>query len=115
MGVYVPATLITAKVMGNGAANIATWRYQNTGGAGTFGVVRQAVFSSAAARAVTLEQGSVAADTAAQKIADAKILTPNEPWSFAPSWITIQNNDYFEGFANNTDVVGAAYGMTFAP
>jgi hypothetical protein len=112
MSVYTPATLITAKVMGNGAANIATWRYQNTGGAGTFGIVRQAVFCSAAARAVTVEQGSVAADTAAQKIVDAQVLTPNVMAELVKGWVTIQNNDYFEGFANNTDVVGAAYGLT---
>ena len=114
MGVYLPATLITAKLMGNGAANIGTWRYQNTGGAGTFGVVRHAIFSSAAARAVTVEQGSVAADTAAQKIVDAYPLTANVPWPLAPAWITIQNNDYFEGFANSTDINGAAYGYTYA-
>lgn len=113
MSVYTPATLITAKAMGNGAANIATWRYQNTGGATTFGVVRQAIFCSAAARAITVEQGSVAADTAAQKILDAKVLTVNEPYELK-GWITIQNNDYFEGFANNTDVVAAAYGLTSA-
>jgi hypothetical protein len=111
MSVYTPATLITAKVMGNGAANIATWRYQNTGGAGTFGIVRHATFASAAARAVTVEQGSVAADTAAQKIMDAELLVANVMKELK-GWITIQNNDYFEGFANNTDVVAAAYGVT---
>jgi hypothetical protein len=111
---YTPATLITAKVMGNGAANIATWRYQNTGGAGTFGVVRTATFNSAtAARTITVEQGSTAADTAAQKILDAYVLTVNVPY-ILNGWITVQNNDYFEGFANNTDIIAAAYGYTFA-
>ncbi len=107
MSTYTPATLITAKVMGNGAANIATWRYQNTGGAGTFGIVRQAIFCSVSARAVTVEQGSVAADTA-----DGYVLTVNVPWTMPGGWVTVQNNDYFEGFANNTDVVAAAYGYT---
>lgn len=112
MSVYTPATLITSKVMGNGAANIATWRYQNTGGAGTFGIVRTAIFMTpTAARAVTVEQGSVAADTVAQKILDAVALTANVPYQLN-GWIAVQNNDYFEGFANNTDINGAAYGYT---
>lgn len=112
MATYIPATLITAKAMGNGAANIGTWRYQNTGGAGTFGIVRTAIFNSAAARAVTVEQGSTAADTAAQKILDAYVLTVNVPY-ILNGWFTVQNNDYFEGFANNTDVIAGAYGYTF--
>lgn len=110
---YVPATLITAKLMGNGAANIATWRHQNTVGAGSFSVIRTATFCSAAARAVTVEQGSVAADTAAQKIIDAYVLTVNVPF-LLNGWYTVQNNDYFEGFANAADVVAAAYGYTYS-
>lgn len=111
---YSPLTIITAKIMGNGAANIATWRAQNTGGAGTFYVVRQMVFdSAAAARAVTVEQGSTAADTASQKIFDAYVIGQNVPWT-PTGWYTVQNNDYFEGFANNTDIVGAAYGLNWA-
>lgn len=114
MAVYTPATLITAKLMGNGAANIATWRYQNTGGAGTFGVVRTVVVNTpTAARTVTVEQGSTAADTAAQKILDAYALTANVPY-ILNGWFTVQNNDYFEGFANAADIVAAAYGYTFA-
>lgn len=113
MATYTPATLITSKVVGNGAANIATWRYQNTGGAGTFGIVRNTVFCApVAARVITLEQGSVAADTAAQKILDAYAFGgANVPW-IQSWWLTVQNSDYFEGFANNTDIVGAAYGVT---
>jgi len=113
MAGYLPATLITAKLMGNGAANIATWRYQNTAGALTFGVVRTNVFNSVSARAITVEQGSTAADTAAQKILDAYILTVNVPY-ILNGWFTVQNSDYWEGFANNTDVVAAAYGYTFS-
>ncbi len=111
MSVYTPATLITAKVMGNGAANITTWQVQNTAGAGTFNIVRHAVFCSVAARAITVEQGSVSADTAAQKILDATLLTVNVPYELK-GWITMPNNGYFGGFANNTDVVAAAYGYT---
>lgn len=114
MATYTPATLITAKAMGNGAANIATWRYQNTGGASTFGIVRTMAFSTpSSARAITVEQGSTAADTAAQKIVDAFVLTANVPQVYN-GWYTVQNNDYFEGFANNTDINGAAYGYTYA-
>jgi hypothetical protein len=114
MATYVPATLITAKLMGNGAANIATWRHQNTVGANSFSIVRTAVFNTAtAARTVTVEQGSTAADTAAQKILDAYALSANVPYVLN-GWYTVQNNDYFEGFANAADIVGAAYGYTFS-
>lgn len=114
MAAYTPATLISAKALGNGAANIATWRYQNTGGAGTFGVVRTIVADTpTAARTLTIEQGSVAADTVAQKILDAYALTANVPYVLN-GWFTVQNNDYFEGYANNTDINGAAYGYTYA-
>ncbi|MFL5309496.1 MAG: hypothetical protein ACJ79H_03475 [Myxococcales bacterium] len=114
MAVYTPATLVISKAFGNGAANIATWRYQNTAGAGTFGVVRTLIINTpSAARTATIEQGSVAADTVAQKILDAYALTANVPYVLN-GWITVQNNDYFEGFANNTDINGAAYGYTYA-
>src|SRR5262245_42544884 len=114
MATYTPATLITAKAMGNGAANISTWRYQNTGGAGTFGLVRTVIVNTpTAARTVTIEQGSTAADTVAQKILDAYALSANVPYVLN-AFITVQNNDYFEGYANNTDINAAAYGYTFA-
>lgn len=114
MATYTPATLITSKAFGNGAANISTWRYQNTGGAGTFGVVRTLVVCTpTGASAFTIEQGSTAADTTAQKIIDAYVLTVNVPYVLN-AWITVQNNDYFEGFANNTTTNGAAYGYTYA-
>lgn len=113
MAVYIPAQLIAPKVMGNGAANIATWRKQNVAGAGTFDVHRTTTFASAAARAVTVEEGSTAADTAAQKIMDAEVLTVNvvliKNW-----WIAVPNDDYFEGFANNTDVIGSSFGYIYA-
>ena len=113
MSVYTPATLITSKAMGNGAANIATWRYQNTGGAGTFGIVRTAIFTGTGGTAgtVTVEQGSTAADTTAQKILDAVQLVAATPY-LLNGWYTVQNNDYFEGFASNTTTNGAAYGYT---
>lgn len=111
---FIPATLITSKALGNGAANIATWRYQNTGGAGTFGVARTTIFMTpTAARVVTVEQGATAADTTAQKILDAVALTANVPYPLN-GWFTVQNNDYWEGFANNTDINGASYGYTFS-
>jgi hypothetical protein len=114
MATYTPSTLITSKAFGNGAANIATWRYQNTNGAGTYGVVRTIlVVTPSAARTVTIEQGATAADTTAQKIVDAYPLSANVTFPLN-GWITIQNNDYFEGFANSTDINGAAYGYIYA-
>jgi len=111
---YVPLTIITSKAMGNGAANIATWRAQNTGGAGTFYIPRTCIFvTPTAARTITIEQGSTAADTTAQKILDATALTANVPYQIN-GWFTVQNNDYFEGFANNTDINGAAYGYNYS-
>jgi hypothetical protein len=114
MATYTPATLITAKAFGNGSANIATWRYQNTGGAGTYGIVRTVIAQSpSAARAITIEQGSTGATTTAQQILNAYVLTANVPY-LLNGWFTVQNNDYFEGFANNTDINGAAYGYVYA-
>lgn len=113
MAAYTPATLITAKAMGNGSANIATWRYQNTGGAGSLGIVRTAIFSTpTAARTVTVEQGSTAGTTVAQRIVVDYALTANVPY-ILNGWFTLINNDYFEGYANNTDINGAAYGYTY--
>jgi hypothetical protein len=111
---YTPATLISTKLLGNGAANIATWRYQNTGGAGTFGIVRTFVIETVtAARTVTIQQGATAADTAAQRIFDAFPLTANQPLR-ENGWYIVINNDYFQGFANAADIGGAAYGYTYA-
>lgn len=114
MATYLPATLITSKAMGNGAANIGTWRYQNTAGAGTFGIVRTLIINTpTAARTVTVEQGATAADTVAQKILDALALTASVPYVLN-GWFTVQNNDYFEGFANAADINAAAYGYTYS-
>ena len=66
-----------------------------------------------AARTVTLQQGATAADTAAQRIFDAYALTANVPF-VQNGWYTVQNNDYFQGFANNTDIIGAAYGYVYS-
>jgi hypothetical protein len=110
MAVYTPAQLIPPTIMGNGAANIATWRKRDTS---NVNIHRTTTFASVAARAVTVEVGATAADTAAQKIMDAEILTVNvvliKNW-----WVVCAINDYFEGFANNTDVVGSTYGYTYA-
>jgi hypothetical protein len=114
MAAYTPATLISTKLFGNGAGNIGTWRYQNTGGAGTFGIVRTAVIETVtAARTVTLQQGATAADTAAQRIFDAYALTANVPF-LLNGWYVVINNDYFQGFANAADIGGACYGYSYA-
>jgi hypothetical protein len=114
MATYVPAQLVSPKVFGNGAANIATWRKQNVAGAGTFDVHRTLVaVTPTAARTITIEEGSVAADTAAQKILDAYPLTANT--QFVQNWwVAVPNNDYFEGFANSTDINGGSFGYTYA-
>lgn len=110
---YVPATLISTKLFGNGAANIATWRHQNVAGAGTFSIIRTFVVETVtAARTVTIQQGATAADTAAQRIFDAFVLTANVPLR-ENGWYNVVNNDYFQGFANAVDVGGAAYGYTY--
>lgn len=114
MATYVPAQLISPKAMGNGGANISTWRKQNTAGASTFDVHRTLVAeSTAAARTITVQQGVTAADTATQRIIDAFVLTAAvqyvQNW-----WVPVPNNDYFQGFANNTDIQAGSYGYTFA-
>jgi hypothetical protein len=115
MAAYVPATLITTKALGNGAANISTWRKQNVAGAGTFDVHRTVVIETpTAARTVTIQQGSTAVDTTAERIIDAFALTANVP-NIRNWWVAVANNDYFQGFANSTDINGAAYGYAFTP
>jgi len=113
MPAYTPATLISTKVLGNGAANIATWRHQNSVGAGAFSIVRTFVIETVtAARTVTIQQGATAADTAAQRLFDAFALTANNPSVFN-GWYVVANTEYFQGFANSTDIGGAAYGYTY--
>jgi len=113
MAVYTPALLIVPTIMGNGAANIATWRKQNVAGAGTFDVHRTTTFDCATGQAVTLEVGATAADTAAQKIMDAQAITAHvalvQNW-----WIPVPNNSYFEGFGDTTTIVGSSSGYTYA-
>lgn len=114
MPAYTPATLVSTKLLGNGAANIGTWRHQNTAGAGTFSIVRTFLIETiTAARTVTIQQGVTAADTAAQRLFDAYPLTANQPFIQNGWWVVI-NSDYFQGFANSTDIGGAAYGYTYA-
>lgn len=110
MATYTPALLIPPTIMGNGAANIATWRVRDTV---NINVHRTFQFSSAAARAVTLEIGAVAADTAAQKILDAYVLTVNVPYVLN-GWYVARVNDYVEGYSNNTDTVGMASGYSYS-
>ncbi len=111
MATYTPKTLVESKAFGNGAANIATWRYQATA---VVGIVRTVVVvTPTAARTVTLENGSTAADTTAQKVVDAFALTANIPqvWNW---WMTVTASSYFEGFANSTDINGMASGYEYA-
>lgn len=110
MAVYTPANLIVPTIMGNGSGNIATWRKQDTS---NINIHRTTVFNSVSARAVTLEKGATAADTAAQKILDAYLLTVNVPAIFN-WWQVVAISSYYEGFANNTDVVGESSGYTYA-
>ncbi len=114
MAVYTPAKLIVTKAFGNGAANIATWRKQNTAGATTFDIHRTTIVNTpTAARVVTIQQAATGADTAAERILDLYALTASVPlvnnW-----WIAVANNEYFEGFANNTDITGNSSGYTYA-
>src|SRR5690349_19303268 len=110
MATYTPAQLISPKAMGNGAANIATWRVRDTS---NINIHRTTIACSVSARAVTIELGSTAADTAAQKIVDAYVLAVNVPtvWNW---WQVAAVNDYFEGFANNTDVIASSSGYSYA-
>lgn len=110
MAVYTPAQLITPKAMGNGAGNIATWRVRDTA---LVNIHRTTIADSATAgRHVTIELGSTAADTAAQKIVDAYALGTNVPqvWNW---WHVANINDYFEGFADNTDIIAGSSGYTY--
>lgn len=110
MATYTPKQLIVPKVLGNGAGNISTWRYQATA---VTGVARTVIVETpTAARTVTLQQGPTAADTAAQRLLDAYPLTANVPYQLN-GWIVIPASDYLQGFANNTDITGGAYGYEY--
>lgn len=114
MAAYTPAQLIAPKAFGNGAGNISTWRKQNTAGASAYDVHRTVIIETpTAARTVTIQQGATAADTTAQRIVDAYALTANVPY-ILNGWYVVPNNDYFQGFANNTDINGGSYGYTYA-
>lgn len=114
MATYVPATLITAKAFGNGSGNISTWQKQNTAGSSTFDVYRTvAVVTSTGARTVTLEQGPTGTAVTTQRIVDAYALTANVQYVLN-CWIAVPNNGYFQGYANNTDINGGAYGYTYS-
>lgn len=111
MAVYTPAALIVPSIMGNGGANIATWRAHDTS---NLNIHRTFTADSASAsRHVTVEVGSVAADTASQKMVDAQALTQNVPLIYN-WWIVVAISSYFEGFADNTDIVASSSGYTYA-
>lgn len=111
MATYTPANLITTKALGNGAGNIATWRYQASS---EKGIVRTFIINTpTAARTVTIQQGATAGDTTAQRILDAYALTANVPYVFN-GWIEIEDTHYFQGFANNTDINGSAWGYEYS-
>jgi hypothetical protein len=115
MATYVPATLIAAKALGSGGGAIGTWQKQNSAGAGTFDVYRTMVVDTpTAARTVTIQVGTAATDTTAQRIMDATALVANVQQVFN-WWIPVPNSSYFSGFANATDINGAAYGYAYTP
>ena len=114
---YTPATLITAKALGNGAAAVTTWQYNNTAGAGNFGVVRSAIFTgqAGATGAITVEQGVTGATAVtAQRIVDGQVMTASAPY-LLNGWFVVPNNGFFQGYANSATVNGGAYGVTAAP
>lgn len=114
MATYVPAELIATKALGNGAGNIATWRKQNTAGAGTFDIHRTTIIQTpTAARTVTLQKGQNAGDSTAQRIRDGFALTANVP-TVLNWWLAIPDGGYFEGFANSTDINGSSDGYTYS-
>lgn len=114
---YTPATLITAKALGNGSGNVTTWQYQNTGAAGAFAVARSMVFTgqAGATGAVTVEQGVTGATAStSQRILDGVVMTANVPY-FVNGWYVMPVNGFLQGYANSATVNGGAYGVTSVP
>jgi len=108
---YTVKTLIAAKAMGNGAANVTTWQYQNTGSAEA--VCRSLAFQgqSGATGEVSVEIGVTGATSEVdQRIIDQYVLTAGTPY-FVNGWYTVAASSYLQGFANATTVNGAAYGV----
>jgi hypothetical protein len=111
MATYTVKTLISAKAMGNGSANIATWQYQNTGTAEA--VARSFAFMGQAGGtgSVTVQIGVTGATSIAnQNVIDAYPLTANNPY-FVNGWYTVAVNSFLDGFTTNTTTNGAAYGL----
>lgn len=111
MATYVPANLITTKAFGNGSANIATWRKVAAGGVTDIHRTLT-VETPTAARTVTLQQGATGVDTTSERIADALALVANVP-TILNWWVVVLTAEYFQGFANSTDINGSSYGYTY--
>jgi hypothetical protein len=111
---YVPISVIDAIAFGNGSGNIATWRKQNTLGSNLFYIVRTLwINTPTGSSTATIENGSSASSAAAQRLLDAFALTTSVPF-VSNVWTTVSNNNYYQGFANNTTTVGAAYGYQYS-
>lgn len=114
MASYVPFNILDSKAMGNGSGNIATWQKQNTLGAGSFYIARTLVFDTpTAARTVVVEIGATATATTAQQILPTQALTANVA-TIINGWFAIANNNYLQGYANNTDINASAYGVQYS-
>lgn len=113
MAVYTPANLIATKALGNGAGNIGTWQVQNASGAGTFHIHRTTNFEDPNGASVTIEIGATAAETTAQRVWDAQVITAHvayvQNW-----WKAVPNSSYFGGFANTATCNGSSDGYIYA-
>ena len=110
MAVYTPKNLIANKAFGNGSGAISTWSYQASA---VTGIVRTiTVNTPTAARTVTLQSGVTQADTTAERFLDAYALTANVPY-ILNFWRVIPASSFLDGFANSTDINGAADGYEY--
>jgi hypothetical protein len=108
---YTPKSLINAKAMGNGSANITTWQYNNTGTVAS--VARTLIFTGQAGATgqVNVEIGVTGATAIQnQRIIDSYVLTAAIPYQ-VNGWFDVDVNYFLSGFANSTTVTGSAYGV----
>jgi hypothetical protein len=111
MATYTVKTLITTKAMGNAAANIATWQYQNTGSAES--ACRSMAFTGQAGATgqVNVQMGVTGATAIASALfVDSYPLTASSPY-FVNGWYTVPVNSFLCGYANSATVNGLASGV----
>jgi hypothetical protein len=111
MATYTPTSLIGTKLFGQSAATISTWSKRAVGATD---IHRTLVLATSATSSVTIQMGTVQANTVSQRLFDLYQLAANRP--FVISWfVCVPNLSYFDGFVGGSDnVSGLSAGYSFS-